>query len=144
MIREIIEQWEENKHCLQNYFANTPQDQYGSYTSILKKIFELVITKAPSYGGWNNSWDVTNMTVLDHGDYQGTLIYIIPVDTYQPSVSDYIMTNNYYGSCTGCDSLQMINDGGWDDKLPNKQQIQDYMTLSLHLVQKMKMLEDSP
>jgi hypothetical protein len=56
------------------------------------------------------------MTVIDDGDYQGTQIFIIPTDTYQPSVKDYVMTDTYYGSCSGCDTLQAIS--GYDYALP--------------------------
>lgn len=131
MIKEIISQWDENKGALENYFRTTKQDQYsGSYLDIVKKIFELVIT--------DEIYQINNITVVDDGHYQGTQIFLIPKETYQPSVDDYIITHNNYGSCSGCDTLQGIC--GYSDELPSDEQVRDYMMLSLHLVQRMTKL----
>lgn len=80
------------------------------------------------------------MTVIDNGDYQGTQIFLIPLKTYQPSVEDYVYTNTYYGSCSGCDTLEAINE--YDDDLPREDQVSDYMILALHLLQRCNYLED--
>lgn len=134
MITELVKQWEENKHKLEEYFKTTKQDKYDNYETIVKKIFELCIPKANAYSGW----DLDKMTVIDDGEYQGTQIFIIPIDTYQPSIEDYVITNTHYGSCSGCDTLLAISD--YDDDLPTEEQVKKYMTLSLHLVQKLKRL----
>lgn len=139
MIKEIVEKWEENKHKLEEYFTKTKQYEYDSYENILRKIFELVITEIKdSY--YHTSFDVEKMTVIDDGDYQGTTIYLIPKDTYQPCASDYLVTDNYYGSCSGCDTLLAIS--GYSDEFPTKEQVNDYMTIALHLVQKMRWLDE--
>ena len=101
----------------------------------MKKIFELCLLKADNY----TNFDLDRMTVIDDGDYQGTQIFIIPKNTYQPSVEDYVMTNTYYGSCSGCDTLQAICD--YENGLPTDDQVKGYMTLALHLVQKLKWLD---
>ena len=134
MITELVKQWEENKHKLEEYFKMTKKDEYGSYEAIVKKVFELCIPKATDNSGWN----LDKMTVIDDGDYQGTQIFIIPTDTYQPGVEDYVMTDTYYGSCSGCDTLEAIS--GYDDNLPTDEQVKEYITLALHLVQKLKRL----
>ena len=140
MEKEFIRQWDANKHKLEEYFKNTPLEEYRNYEDIVAKIFELCITstaKAYNNGGFNSG----NMTVIDDGDYQGTQIFIIPVDTYQPSVSDYVMTHNYYGSCSGCDTLMGIHE--YENGLPSDKQVKEYMTLALHLVQRLKWLVDN-
>ena len=81
------------------------------------------------------------MTIIDDGHYQGTIIFIIPKNDYQPD--KYVVTNTYYGSCSGCDTLQSICDDYDNNKQPNLQQIKDYMTLALHLLQKMRWLLDN-
>ena len=134
MITELVKQWGENKHKLEEYFKTTKQDEYGSYETIVKKVFEICLPKANDYNGW----DLDKMTVIDDGDYQGTQIFIIPTDTYQPSVEDYVMTDTYYGSCSGCDTLKAIS--SYDYDLPTDEQVKEYMTLALHLVQKLKRL----
>lgn len=138
MIQEMVKQWEENKHKLEEYFKTTRQEEYSSsYEEIVRKVFELCLPKADDYYGFN----LSKMTIVDDGDYQGTQIFIIPKDKYQPSVSDYITTNTDYGSCSGCDTLQGIC--RYRDELPTEQQVKEYMTLALHLVQKLKwMIEE--
>ena len=80
------------------------------------------------------------MTVIDNGDYQGTQIFLIPLDVYQPDVNQYVFTNTYYGSCSGCDTLQGILYRYYET--PDENQIKDLMQLALHLLQKCKMLKE--
>lgn len=135
MTKELIKQWDENKQKLEEYFKTTRQEEYSSsYEEILTKVFELCLLKADDYNGF----DLSKMTIIDDGDYQGVQIFIIPKDTYQPNVSDYVMTNTYYGSCSGCDTLQGIC--CYEDGLPTDEQVKEYMLLALHLVQKLKWL----
>jgi hypothetical protein len=125
MIKEIIAQWNENKGKLEDHFRT---GHPGSYKSIVESLFKMVIS----------GYDVERITVIDDGDYQGTQIFIIPENGYQPSVGDYIMTYSYYGSCSGCDTLQGISE--YSSEAPTKEQVKDYMTLALHLVQKLRPL----
>ena len=137
MIQEIIKRWEESKYKLEEYFSTTKQEKFASYEAIVQKIFELVINSdEDSYERFN----INKMTVIDDGYYQGTQIFIIPKDTYQPNIDDYLITHTYYGSCSGCDVLEGIRN--YDDDLPTEQQVKEYMVLALHLVQKMKRITD--
>lgn len=129
MIQEIIKQWEDNKGKLEEYFRTTKQDEYDEYSKIVKKIFEVVI----------DGYQPNRITTVDDGDYQGTQIFLIPKDTYQPSADEYLITHTYYGSCSGCDTLQAIC--GYNYNLPDEEQIKQYMTLALHLVQKIQKLK---
>jgi len=140
MIPEIIEKWELNKKLLENYFFTTPQSEYGDYKDIVKVLFKIVLVGTPNKWNGFDNYDTEKITVVDDGDYQGTQIFLIPKETYQPNVEDYIITNTYYGSCSGCDTLQGISN--YDDGLPNEEQVSEYMTLALHLVQKMKYLTE--
>jgi hypothetical protein len=138
MIKEIIEKWEKNKQVLEAYFRSTKQEEYSDYENIVRKIIELVLnTDEDSY----ENFDLEKLTVLDHGSYQGTQIFIVPKKTYQPGVEEYLLTHTYYGSCSGCDTLQGIC--GYEYELPTDNQVSEYMTLSLHLVQKMKWLDSA-
>lgn len=137
MIQEIIKRWEENKYKLEEYFSTTKQEKFASYEAIVQKIFELVINSdEDSYERFN----INKMTVIDDGDYQGTQIFIIPKDTYQPNIDDYLITHTYYGSCSGCDVIEDIRN--YSSGLPTEQQVKEYMILALHLVQKMKRITD--
>ncbi len=139
MIKEIIEKWESNKSKLESYFATNKQEEYSSsYEKILKKVFEIVInTESESY----LNFAIDKMTIVDDGHYQGTQIFLIPKETYQPSASDYLVTDTSYGSCSGCDTLQCIS--GYSDDFPTPEQVKDYMMLSLHLIQKLKWLSEN-
>jgi len=134
MIQEVITQWEQNKDLLQSYFRNNNQSEYSTYKDIVKAIFKLVVTRFTDY----NNVDYDKIKVIDDGDYQGTQLFIVPSTTYQPDIEDYFITHNSYGSCSGCDTLQGISN--YDEGLPSDEQIKEYMTLSLHLVQKIKKL----
>ena len=67
---------------------------------------------------------------IDDGDYQGTLVYVIGEEGYQPS--EYITARVFYGSCSGCDTLQAIH--GDSDDPPTPEQVTDYITLAHHMV----------
>ena len=75
---------------------------------------------------------------IDDGEYQGTLVFVIAETGYQPSVYWYVMVG--YGSCSGCDTLEGIR--RYDSGTPTKQQVDDYMTLALHIVQQLKRMDD--
>lgn len=136
MIPEVIKQWDDKKHLLEEYFKTTIQDEYaGSYKSILEKVITYVITNKDEY-----EYNAKGITEIDDGDYQGTKIFLIPLDTYQPSASDYLITNTYYGSCSGCDTLQAISYK--TEEVPNEEELKEYMLLALHLVQKMKYITE--
>ena len=135
MVKEIIQQWEQNKHRLEEYFRTTQQGEYDSYKKIVRKIFELCLG---DYGEYGYGFDVPKLRVIDDGGYQGTQIFIIPLNTCQPDVDEYLITDTYYGSCSGCDTLAGIM--SFDDELPTEGQVKGYMTLALHLVQKMRFL----
>ena len=75
---------------------------------------------------------------IDDGDYQGTLLFVIAAKGYQPS--KYWAVSVGYGSCSGCDTLEGIKSDGDYGESPNKQQIADYMTLALHIVQGLKQI----
>ena len=133
MINEFIKKWDKHKSYLEEYFKNTNQSEYNNYTSIVKILFEKVIDR-------NKKFDIDNILVIDDGEYQGTQIFIIHKDTYQPSISDYVYTNTYYGSCSGCDTLQAIS--GYDEGLPSKEQVKDYMQLALNILQRLKYMSE--
>lgn len=80
-----------------------------------------------------NGRDVLNLeriTEIDDGSYQGTLIYLIPFDCYEPDESDYLMTYVGYGSCSGCDALQSIQ-GSW---ISRERQEKDILTLCKDII----------
>lgn len=111
MIKRFVDAWDKNKKKLEEYFRNTKQEEYQEYKIILAKLIELVINPYLKENENENRYldnelDIGHITEIDNGHYQGTLIYIIPEETYQPGPEEYITTYVYYGSCSGCDTLQ--------------------------------------
>jgi hypothetical protein len=140
MNNNIVNLWEQNNEILRNYFKTTIQENYQSYKSLVKLITEYILNNhEESYD--IPKYDIEHITIIDDGDYQGTQLFLIPEDTYQPSASNYLVTYTYYGSCSGCDTLQGIH--GYEDDLPNEEQVNDYMSLCLHLIQRMKSLYEN-
>ena len=109
MIQEIIQKWETNKSKLEQKFKTHKAHSGLSYETIVKYIFEIVINDSDD--DYEN-YDVSKMTVIDDGSYQGTQIFIIPKSTYQPSVEDYLLTHTYYGKmfklCTSATILATL------------------------------------
>lgn len=81
-------------------------------------------------------FDIEKIHEIDDGEYQGTLLYMIPFDTYHPSHWQYVATYVYYGSCSCCDTLLEIS--GYEDDLPDADQVKDYVKLCLKILQRCK------
>ena len=135
MIEEFLRYWDKSKENLERYLIKTEQRNYVSCDSRVKLLFEIVIN--PNV---EEKFDTRNIVVIDDGEYQGTQIFILHKETYQPDISDYVYTNTFYGSCAGCDTLLAIAD--YTDECPSDEQVKDYMTLCLHLLQKCRFMED--
>lgn len=131
MIPSIINNWEERKHIIASWFDQT---EHLYYEDIVKKLTEVVLQDIQA--GERGKKSYKKVMVIDHGHYQGDMGFLIVPDEYQPSICDYIITNQYYGSCNGCDLLLSITDRCGDKEKRTK----DLMTLALHLVQRMKFI----
>lgn len=137
MIKKFIDKWNKNKDKLEEYFRTHKQEDYDEYEKIVKLVFQYVINDEENK---YNLFDIDKIRVIDDGCYQGTQLFIIPRNVYQPDVTDYVYTHNYYGSCSGCDTLLSIS--GYSDDIPNENQVKDYMLLSLHLIENMRYMEE--
>ena len=129
MIQEFVDAFMKNKeYCKTKLQEKHPDD----YQDIVRIVLETINEKEDTLYGKPNS---SNIHVIDDGDYQGTLLFVIPENTYQPD--DYWAVKVSYGSCSGCDTLQAIHDS-CPAKTPTEEQLNDYMTLALHIVQGLK------
>ena len=138
MVKEFCLAWEKNKGKLEEYFRTTEQGEYNGYEDLVKLLFDIVIN--PSMEDNYYWFDTKNILVIDDGDYQGTQVFVLHRDKYIPNVEDYVYTNAYYGSCNYCDTLQGIH--GYESGLPDEQQVEDYMSLCLHLLQRCNFMID--
>lgn len=130
MMKIAIDKWNKNKDVLKLALSNL--DHFPCcYAELVEMAFKYI---------WNTdalSWcelDIEAITEIDNGDYQGTYIYIIPFDTYQPSEWEYLMTFAGYGSCSGCDTLQRIESLGDYDAPPNDVQVKELLQLCKDII----------
>jgi hypothetical protein len=136
MEKEIIERWERGKENLRNYLStHSIWDNCSSYNELVYVLIKECL---------NYSIDEvfsTKFTCIDDGDYQGTQLFILHYDTYQPNANDYYIFDNEYGSCSGCDTLLGII--GYEyDVIPDENMVNQLMTLCLHMVQRMKRISN--
>lgn len=129
MNKDIVRKWDKNKNLLKKHFTEK-REFYSSWESEYKHIVKAVVKYI--INDEDDTYDYENITTIDDGDYQGLQLFIFPRKTYQPNPNDYLVTYQYYGSCSGCDALERLR-GESDEEL-----ISGLLNLSLHLVQKMK------
>lgn len=130
MIQEFIKAYFSSKEELKKKFSEKHPENYYDFVK------EVVTILNP-----NNLWDLpdpSHIHEIDDGEYQGTLLYLIAAYGYQPY--DYWYVRIAYGSCSGRDTLQEIRELS-DELSPTPQQVEDYMTLALHIIQGLKKLK---
>lgn len=131
MLKYCRDKWYENKDKLEKVIRESRDLNSCKYKRLVEMVVEYILNPADTWGE-SDEFDKNKITVIDNGDYQGTLIFMIPRDTYQPSINDYLLTYVAYGSCSGCDTLLGIQN--WEDEPLTEQQVSDFMTLCRHLV----------
>lgn len=131
MLKYCLKKWDANKGLLKKRLKGDLLLNKCNYEYLVKLVVEYVLNQ----GDDEYKWDSEHITVVDNGDYQGTLLFLIPSDDYQPDESDYLMTYVGYGSCSGCDTLERIRDDG-EEKL-TASQLKDYMALCKDIVTNM-------
>ena len=125
MIQHYVDRFMAAEAAIKKELASQNYWSYGSLVEMLIKHLH--------DDDYHRSVDPERITVIDHGHYQGTLVYIIGCTGYQPST--YYSIKVSYGSCSGCDTICGINEDDDRDRAIN-----DYFTLMLHMVQEMKEL----
>lgn len=107
MVKFCKEQWNNNREKLEARLREI--DLWGiDYEGLVKEIVDYIFNPEIEMFGGMYKLDSSKITVIDDGDYQGWLLFLIPFDTYQPGPGEYLMTHIGYGSCSGCDTLQAI------------------------------------
>lgn len=138
MIKHCLNKWEKNKKRLRENIAHNKEIKNYTYKDLLKLVISIILNDGEDeiVDVWNFKLDIDNITEIDNGNYQGTLLYVVPFQDYNPAESDYLMTFVSYGSCSGCDTLLHIQADyeNYGDELPTKQQVKDYMALAKDLI----------
>lgn len=128
MIKEFVERFDANRANLREKFKSYYKtDGYSrweiGYKDIVREVIDVI--KGEGY----EKPDPERIHEIDDGDYQGTLLYVIAADNYQPDIYWYVKVG--YGSCSGCDTLLYITE--CEENI--EQVLDDLMTLALHIVQ---------
>ena len=126
MIKYCLDCWNKNQQLLLDQIKTDTSLNDCNYEYLVKLVTKYILGK---------DWDAEQITTIDNGDYQGTLLFLIPKDTYQPCEYEYLMTFVGYGSCSVCDTLQAIQD--WGEKVLTPEQVEDFMKLCKDLVTNM-------
>ena len=108
-----LKEWDKNKFKLKAHFE---KEEPKSYIEILSKITEIILN--------NKVIEIKEMFL--EGVYQGDIEIEIKLADVE------LKTSVWYGTCSGCDTLQSIQ-----DEESERVRISGYMMLSLHLMQKM-------
>ena len=132
MIQVFVDKFMARREALRKKFVKKHPE---SYEDIVKGVV-LLLADEDEYG---EAPDPERIHAINDGDYQGTLLFVIAANGYQPS--DYWYVKVGYGSCSVCDTLKGIRN--YEDDPPSAEQVEEYMTLALHIVQGIKKLGGS-
>lgn len=129
MIQKFVDRFINNKNFLKEKWS---KQKPNGYDDIFTEVIKLVSDPDDYYGP-----DPERITVIDHGDYQGTQLFIVGAKGYQPST--YWSCFVSYGSCGGCDTYQAIcDDIGWGSEEIPETAVNDFLSLALHMVENLK------
>lgn len=132
MIQEFVDRFMAAKGRLADAFSRAHPVEYKD---VVRAVIE-AISDPDTY----DDPDPDRIHVLDDGDYQGTLLFVVAAKGYQPSTYWFVKVG--YGSCSGCDTLESIRHYG--DGPPTAEEVADYLTLALHVVQGLKPMDGDP
>ena len=147
MIQQFVDNWFKNEAATRAAFEAKRPDEY---IDIVRAAVRAMVHEDDS-DDWNSAFpDPDRIHEIDDGNYQGTKLYVIGETGYRPDVYWYVRVA--YGSCSGCDTLQRLNEAGWNwddewtgeppnDPVASKARIDGYMTMALHVVQQFRRIE---
>ena len=131
------ESWFRHKEELRKYLQTHEQMEYAKdYIDLLKVLIQIVINPDEE----ERPLKIEQIIEIDKGCYGGEKVWLIPQEE-EPDVRDFIVTYMAYGTCSGCDLLEgIISNSDMVTDFANEKQINDYMLLALHLLQRMRRL----
>lgn len=127
MIIEFIKKYEK---CVDTLRIKLQEKHPESYKDLVTMVVSLL-----DNGEWESP-DCTRIQEVNFGYREGTRLFIVPNNEQIPDRFWSIKIR--YGSCSVCDTFLNIRERSYDDDLPTEQQIHDYLTLCLHIVQSIK------
>lgn len=132
MLKILVKKWDKNKDKLKHELETRRDIKSIEYRDLVKITFGAIFNSdAEEY---DERLNLERITEIDDGDYQGTFLFLIPFDTYQPSANEYLMTYVGYGSCSGCDALLNIFEGDYGATPCTEEQVRDLMLLCKDII----------
>lgn len=125
MLKIIVSQWEEHQDELRRELFKRKDLNDIEYKDLVKLTFEIIYNNCLPESQY--ALDLDKIHEINDGDYQGTLLFLIPFDSCQPCEFEYLMTYVGYGSCSWCDTLLSIQ--GCSGDVPTESQVNDFMKL---------------
>lgn len=126
MIKFCLIKWDENNKKLREVIANTPVETRKSWG--YDDLVYLVATTIYEF----NLMSVHSIVHGGGSNYQGTLVFLIPMDDGPETEREWLMSYIGYGSCTVCDTLQRIQ---YDDEFDSDiDVVAEYMNLCRDIV----------
>ena len=125
MIQEFVDRFMAAKPAIR---AELAKAQPEGYQAIVKAVVSALASDD------DTAPDPERIQAVDWGHYQGTMFFVIGAAGYQPN--DFWTVAVNYGSCSGCDTFEAIR--SYDDTPPTDAQLDQYMTLALHIVQNIR------
>ena len=140
MIKYCLKKWDANKDKLEQFYRTTTGWNECRYLDIVKAVVTYVLNDSAGVAPYDDyeTWSVDEITEIDNGcSNHGTLLFLIPEYTSQPTEYEYLMTYAGYGSCSICDTLTAIQRYGKGQYLTDVQ-IKSFMALSKDIITNMK------
>ena len=128
MIQKYVDRFINNKHILREKFR---EEYPKSYRDILDALI-------PILNSGEDREFLTDVYEIDPQDFSGTIIFILTNYEIEPTKFWYIKQS--YGSCHVCDTLMGITEY-IENNSPTEEQLDGFLTIALHLVQNLKVLE---
>lgn len=132
MLKIMKERWDLNKNKLEHELRTRKGLNNCDYHDLVTLTFETIFNSSAE-DDYGKKLDLDSLSRIDDGDYQGTLLFVIPFEVYQPCDGEYIMTYIGYGSCSGCDALQAAQEWTENDLLEDWQ-VKDFMSICKSII----------
>ena len=133
MLLHFVAQFDKSREALRESFASY---RPGNYAEIVCRVISFL---ADAEDEEYNAPDPKRITCIDHGHYQGTQLFVIGAQGYQPCVYWHVSVS--YGSCSSCDSfLRAVEATDYDALELSSSTLDQLMLMSLHIVQGLRLM----
>lgn len=129
MIQSFVDRFMERKESLREMLS---KEHPADYKELVKTVLEILYDKDDR----ENSPNIESLVKVSAGGHSGELLFTFSNCQAYDIKFYYLIID--YGSCGGCDTLEAIKN--YSSEPPTKEQLDDYMTLALHIVQRIKEL----